>query len=167
MVRRNASSLGSLIDALSNEEEMDTSSSPPLMRRRAMSLLGELEGMQRTSSSQETLSEMSQELCNTLPARRLSLHSACALADPTCAICCEDILGNQDVACMPCDGMHAYHNACVRQWILRKPACPKCRWTADETTSAALQGGVARAEAYLQSLRHSGRLSLESPTTSI
>lgn len=90
----------------------------------------------------------------TLPVQILSARSAYGLTDRTCAICCDEMLADDRVACMPCPGLHAYHHACVHKWIARKPECPKCRWTADETTTRSLELGVARAEAYLQQLRH-------------
>jgi len=98
--------------------------------------------------------QMHEVLREALPVRILSARSANGLADRTCAICYDEMLADDRVACMPCPGLHAYHHACVHKWIGRKPECPKCRWTADETTTRALELGVARAEAYLQQLRH-------------
>jgi hypothetical protein len=91
------------------------------------------------------------DLSQQLPERRLSARSVAALDDRTCAICCEEMQPNEEVSCMPCDGLHSFHTSCVRTWLSVKPQCPTCRWMADE--SGALQAGVARAAAYLDGLR--------------
>ena len=96
-----------------------------------------------------------------VPARRLSARSVDGLGDNVlCAICFEDMRPDDNVACMPCDGLHAYHSHCVQRWLRHKPECPKCRWTADDNEDDQQPGGrlalgVARAEAYLDSLRNS------------
>ena len=99
------------------------------------------------------------ELLSVLPARRLSARSVGALGDELCAICFDEMRPDDHVACMPCDGLHAYHSHCVQRWLQHKPECPKCRWTAEDEpqpgSGSRLALGVARAEAYLDSLRNS------------
>jgi len=106
--------------------------------------------MERATST----STFSEELSNVLPNRTLSARSAAALVDRICAICCEDMQADQLVACMPCEGLHAYHDVCIQQWLGRgKPQCPTCRWKVDEDSLQSLRSSVARATAHLNELQ--------------
>ena len=105
-----------------------------------------------------TNSTASSTLRSVLPSRRLSGRSASGLGpDQICAICCDDMRADDRVACMPCGGHHVYHERCLQRWLntSETESCPKCRWTMVEDVPASLTAGVARAEAYLDSLRNS------------
>lgn len=111
-------------------DETSTEPPPPLVRRPAACDVS-----------------LSHDLLTMLPSRKLSARSASALGDRACAICCDDFQAEDDVACMPCDGLHSFHNRCISKWLYCKPQCPQCRWTA--STPASLRGGIANANAYL------------------
>ena len=34
-----------------------------------------------------------------------------------------------ELSCMPCDGLHISHAACLRRWLYTDPSCPQCRYT--------------------------------------
>ena len=39
-----------------------------------------------------------------------------------CAICQDEFSGGQRVAVLPC--RHAFHEACIHKWLLRRATCP-------------------------------------------
>jgi len=110
----------------------------------------------RMNSEVESLTEESSVLSDSVRqlSRKLSARSAGVL-DQTCAICASEIIAHEEVAFMPCEGLHPFHQACIGRWLGVKPQCPTCRWTDDETTVESLRLGFARAEAKFASLRRS------------
>lgn len=105
-------------------------------------------------------------IADLLPRRLLSGPSAHALAceGSTCAICLEGYGPGEEVACMPCGGLHKAHWKCLREWLARSPTCPSCRWDLGEsargfarfgncTHRGAMRELMARGEAELQRIR--------------
>jgi hypothetical protein len=64
-----------------------------------------------------------------LPTRTISDSiEQCSLED-TCSICLADYQAGDELTCMPCDGLHISHAACLRRWLWTDPSCPQCRYT--------------------------------------
>ena len=102
----------------------------------------------------EPLSTARRSVVQDLPARMLSARSAANLAGEQCAICLCDYQANEDVACMPCDGLHKAHARCLRSWLELQPTCPVCRWSVETTCSGPrLSDRIERAESSLARLR--------------
>jgi len=45
-----------------------------------------------------------------------------------CVICMEEYRAGDEVACMPCAGLHKAHFACLNGWLERAATCPSCRY---------------------------------------
>jgi hypothetical protein len=61
----------------------------------------------------------------------LSLIQRSVVLDETpsdCAICLDSIQKGQNVAKMPCDGGHMFHDKCVSEWLKTRNTCPICRF---------------------------------------
>ena len=55
-----------------------------------------------------------------------------------CVICLEDFVDGEELRVLPCN--HAFHVACIDEWLLERPLCPLCKAPAlpvipDETTN--------------------------------
>ncbi|SJK86431.1 RING zinc finger protein, putative [Babesia microti strain RI] len=46
---------------------------------------------------------------------------------PTCSICIVELLPDDLIIIMPCDGRHYFHKECIYSWLLRSQECPICR----------------------------------------
>mmetsp|Transcript_35736 Transcript_35736/g.78521 ORF Transcript_35736/g.78521 Transcript_35736/m.78521 type:complete len:226 (-) Transcript_35736:98-775(-) len=96
-----------------------------------------------------------------VPRRRISAQVCKQLQleqNGTCSICLEDYLAGHDVACMPCDGLHKAHWACLKRWCDVSPSCPVCRWVmpiADRLDAAILNEIMVRGEIELKRLHRS------------
>merc|ERR1719265_1355080 len=65
-------------------------------------------------------------------ARRPARGLADLLADSprlpeSCAICLGDFAHGDKLRVLPCDGAHAFHEQCLKQWLPQNPSCPMCR----------------------------------------
>lgn len=62
------------------------------------------------------------------PARGLAelLADSPRLPD-SCAICLGDFAHGDKLRVLPCDGAHAFHERCLKLWLVRNPSCPMCR----------------------------------------
>jgi hypothetical protein len=45
-----------------------------------------------------------------------------------CPICLVDMGAGDEVVCLPCDGGHAAHRACMQPWLAKACTCPTCRF---------------------------------------
>ena len=51
-----------------------------------------------------------------------------AIGRDTCPICIVDFEEGDDIRILPCEGRHAFHQACVEPWLLElSSSCPICR----------------------------------------
>ncbi|CAL56536.1 Zinc finger, RING/FYVE/PHD-type [Ostreococcus tauri] len=48
-------------------------------------------------------------------------------SDGKCAICFDGYAAHDSVISMPCAATHSFHEACVKEWLLRDDSCPLCR----------------------------------------
>lgn len=116
---------------------------PPLVRRRAIrGIDNAIETIRRT--------HLVAPLLSLLPSRQLTPRSASVLAVESCSICFEEYKSEDDVACLPCHGYHMAHTACLKSWLERKPECPLCRWTTDDTHPSVLPSRIANAQLQLR-----------------
>jgi hypothetical protein len=61
-----------------------------------------------------------------LPTRRFAPGgSAGGAAEETCSICLSDFEAGDELRALPC--AHAFHCACIDQWLKSSRACPCCR----------------------------------------
>jgi len=66
-----------------------------------------------------------EEAINQLNTRVLTKEDVSTLGDHQCAVCQDNYLENEEVACLPCG--HTYHKDCVVPWLTRHCTCPVCR----------------------------------------
>jgi len=45
-----------------------------------------------------------------------------------CCICLDDFKRAEDVIMLPCGCFQAYHEKCIRPWLLNNFSCPSCRF---------------------------------------
>ena len=154
--------------AMEEESEPTTPDAPPLLqrhsapagvsrvrqRRHAVIELPAGLIIHEPVSAARRLDTARRSIVQDLPARMLSARSAAKLIGGQCAICLCDYQANEDVACMPCDGLHMAHARCLRVWLEVQPTCPVCRWSV-ETCQAGegLTDRMERAENELAKLR--------------
>jgi len=46
----------------------------------------------------------------------------------SCVICMEEYEEGDEVACLPCGGLHKAHFTCLSGWLERAATCPSCRY---------------------------------------
>ena len=92
-----------------------------------------------------------------VPTRVISDGTAAALGSNCCAICLETYAEGEELACMPCAGLHIEHAACLRRWIADTPSCPRCRYMLPARVLAAAdrEDLLARPREALEHLRPS------------
>ena len=117
---------------------------PQLVRRRA------IVGINQTVLDGLRKKHLVAPLLSILPRRQLTPRSASVLAIEACSICFEEYKADDDVACLPCHGFHMAHTACLHTWLERKPECPLCRWTTDDTDPSVLPTRIANAQLKLR-----------------
>lgn len=82
------------------------------------------------------------EVVDALPRVSLSHQAAQMLArgdgdDSTCNICLEEYEDGATLVCMPCRGLHKFHEACMLTWLENASTCPCCQWPVPADTSKA------------------------------
>lgn len=45
-----------------------------------------------------------------------------------CPVCLDDLTAGDAILCMPCDGRHVGHWACMQPWLATAASCPCCRF---------------------------------------
>jgi len=45
-----------------------------------------------------------------------------------CPVCLDDLTAGDEILCMPCDGRHVGHWACMKPWLATAASCPCCRF---------------------------------------
>lgn len=48
--------------------------------------------------------------------------------DAACPICLVDYKVDDDIMCLPCNGLHKAHSACMKSWLDTADTCPTCRF---------------------------------------
>ena len=114
-------------------------SSPPSVRDRI------LRGQAfPTLTSPWVVPQIDDDIPTPASALALSLVQRSVVLDETlsdCAICLDSIQKGQNVAKMPCDGGHVFHDRCVSEWLKTRNTCPICRFALE----AELQHPAAQA----------------------
>ena len=76
-----------------------------------------------------------------------------------CAICMDDMIAADDIACFPCTGLHKMHTTCAKTWCDHRgrATCPMCKWEYMEAQASPMQLSLLlqRADESLSSLRNS------------
>ena len=72
----------------------------------------------------------SEEVLELLPRRVVSTQASDA---GECPICLEAYAPGEEVATMPCQGLHKGHWRCLERWLQSANSCPTCRWSLPET----------------------------------
>lgn len=57
----------------------------------------------------------------------------------TCTICLLDMSGGEEIVFVPCEGEHALHFQCLRQWFEKASTCPSCRFQLPTQARAAAE----------------------------
>ena len=63
------------------------------------------------------------------------------------------VAASDEIACMPCTGLHKAHSGCFAKWLQQRSNCPMCRWSHADVPVEAMPGLISRAEGELQRLR--------------
>ena len=83
------------------------------------------------AADDETAAERSQSSAASVSVEALQFRRPTSTESETmCAICYEGLesAGGGRVVTMPCDASHVFHEACIKQWLLRHDdSCPLCR----------------------------------------
>lgn len=61
-----------------------------------------------------------------LPKIKVTDHDIDANESSECTICMEDLIVSQPALRIPCG--HLYHEACIKDWLLKSNECPVCRY---------------------------------------
>lgn len=94
-----------------------------------------------------TSSPASQQVVQALPRLTLGAAEATVLHGDgagTCPICLAEYLEGEEVVCMPCNGLHKAHWACMGRWLEGASTCPTCRFALP--AAKLLDGGRAQGD---------------------
>jgi len=90
----------------------------------------------------------------------LSAAEATVLEHAECPICLADMRKGDEIVCMPCDGRHAGHRACLEPWLQKACTCPSCRFELPSRTSKQPFGPlIAQSRAAAQQIKQRAALS--------
>ena len=70
----------------------------------------------------------SADLLDRLSACSHSVTDAEAAHIGCCPICLVDVEAGDEIICLPCEGEHVSHKACIRPWLEQACTCPECRF---------------------------------------
>ena len=59
-----------------------------------------------------------------------------------CAICMGDFEPDEELKMLPCSELHAFHTACIRQWLSKGTSCPLCRNACGEPRAPPPRPGI-------------------------
>ena len=91
---------------------------------------------------------------SSLPRKTLTAAEAAALCMDPCPVCLAEYEAGDEVTCMPCDGLHKCHRACIEPWLREGNTCPTCRFELGaERDDEAFNARLQRAKAELASLK--------------
>lgn len=61
------------------------------------------------------------------PASHRGSAATAALSAPECAICMQEYEAGEVIVRLQCSDMHAFHQECIKDWMLQSMVCPLCR----------------------------------------
>ena len=67
----------------------------------------------------------------------LDWHDNHAVKD--CAVCMQSFGAGQQLVCLPCSPLHAFHRECIGSWMVRQSTCPICRSPLGHNWSARIE----------------------------
>ena len=70
------------------------------------------------------------------------------IGDDRCAICLGNIEENDNVAVLSCT--HFFHEACIREWVVRNNRCPTCREPLPPNDLERIKGPLTPEESFLE-----------------
>lgn len=76
-----------------------------------------------------------------------------------CSVCLVEFEESANIVCMPCDGQHVAHWACIRPWLQEAATCPECRFElpveGEQSTSSELDALIGKSVRAVDRLRAS------------
>jgi len=83
----------------------------------------------------------------------------------SCPVCLDELSAGDELLCLPCEGRHAGHWACMRPWLEQSPSCPCCRFAmkpASESERTQLIESSLAAAAHVMDDGEAHRMATES-----
>ena len=80
-----------------------------------------------TGLSQLELYKLMKRIRFTNSTQKTRCTHAMNLKDTQCTICLQSFEDGENLACLPCDGKHVFHEMCIRTWLSKRDSCPLCQ----------------------------------------